>query len=103
MDADPPCLVLGVVWVVGVARMSHAHRTGPADAPYQPDDTDDDRSARHEVRRRAAHILHSMQARRLSAKPISNADLRRLALERVPPADYPVPDATGQGRAGMLT
>lgn len=88
---------------VGVARMSHIHRTGPADQPGQPDDTDDDRSARHEVRRRAAHTLHSMQARRLSAKPVSNADLRRLALERVPPTDYPAPDATGQGRVGMLT
>lgn len=89
-----------VLGAVGVARMSHTHCTGPAD---QPDDTDEDRSARHEVRRRAAHTLHSMQARRLSAKPVSNADLRRLALERVPATDYPAPDATGQGRAGMLT
>lgn len=62
---------------VGVARMSHVYRTSPADPPGQPDDTDDDRSARHEV--------------------------RRLALERVPPTDYPAPDAAGQGRAGMLT
>lgn len=83
--------------------MSPTHCTGPADPPDQPDDTDEDRSARHEVRRRAAHTLHSMQARRFVARLISNADLRRLALERVPSTNYPAPDATGQGRAGMLT